>query len=376
VANETVQRLEPLVLTDAATSVPENLGDGALALLVARIVAANHRFRVTPATLSLLCAICVQLDGLPLALEMAAARVPTIGVQRVHDALAQRFTLLTRTHRNVAPHHRTLHDALDWSYRLLPGPEQRLFRALGVFAGGFALDLAVALMTDASHDHDAQWDVIDGVATLADRSLVVVSSDDPPRYRLLETMRAFALEQLALAGEEHATRASHAAAMLALFSSYVGASAAAKTMCEAEMENARDAIAWLREHDLGAAALLTARGRQRRHLHRLAPRGKQLAAGAGTLDEPTAGHALPAQVQAEWWTGLGRVLVIRGETRASVAARRALELWRPLQQPKQSLMAAVAWVRGISSAGPELEQACAELQALAAAVRICPRVSV
>lgn len=372
VAGERVLRLEPLVLPGPEANLEVSAPEGALALLVERIVAADHRFTLTPAVLPLLRAVCAQLDGLPLALEMAAARVPLLGLQGVHDALAQRFALLTRGHRDAATRHRTLHNALDWSYRLLGPAEQRLFRALGVFADGFTLDLAVALMTD---DADARWEVIDGLATLADRSLVVVGSEEPPRYRLLETMRAFALEQLAQptasVDEAAVVRRRHAGALLALFARCVPGQPEAKVLW-AEMANAREAIVWAREHDLGLAAQLTERVSSHtsftvwRH-----ESGNWLLALQALMEQP-AGLALPAPVQAAWWTERAKIETIRRDAHAIAAARRAMTLWRPLGQPAKLRFATVVWVRSIDVAGPELDQACAELLAQVAATPDLP----
>jgi predicted ATPase/DNA-binding winged helix-turn-helix (wHTH) protein len=369
VAGERVLRLEPLALPGPEANLEAGASDGALALLVERIVAADHRFAATPAALPVLRAVCAQLDGLPLALEMAAARVPLLGLQGVHDALAERFALLTRGHRDAAARHRTLHNALEWSYRLLGPAEQRLFRALGVFADGFTLDLAVALMTGGV---DSRWDVVDGLATLAERSLVVVGSGEPPRYRLLETMRAYALEQLAQSAEQASVRRRHAEAVLALFDSHVIGNAATTALCLAEMENARDAIGWAREHELGIAARLSARVTivttftVWRH-----ESGNWLLALEPSMEQP-AGRALPAHVQATWWTERARTATIRRDASARVAARRAMMLWQPLQQPRQLLRATLIWVRSIAAADAELAGACAELQAQAAALPDLP----
>ena len=368
VAGERVLRLEPLALPGPETNLDLS-PEGALALLVERIVAADHRFAATPAALPLLRAVCAQLDGLPLALEMAAARVPLLGLQGVQDALAQRFALLTRGHRDAATRHRTLYNALDWSYRLLGPAERRLFRAFGVFVDGFTLDLAVALMTD---DADARWDVIDGLATLADRSLLVVGGGDPPRYRLLETMRAFALEQLAHstdpADDETTVRQRHASAVLKLFARHTMGNATTLALCLAEMENARDAIAWARDHDLSVAAQLSARvtGVTTFTVWRHES-GNWLLALEASMEQPT-GLALPAPVQAAWWTARARMGAMRRETNARVAGRRAVALWQPLQQPRESLRATLTWVRCFEVADPELAAACAELEALAAAI--------
>ena len=356
VSSEQVLRLEPL-----------QVADGALALLVERIAEADRRFQVTPAALPLLNALCRHLDGLPLALEMAAARVPLMGLQAVHDALAERFALLSRGRRDSPARHRTLEDALAWSYGLLGEPEQRLFRAMGVFAGGFSLDLAVMLTTD---EHVRRWDVVDGLATLVERSLVTVNGEDPPRYRLLETMRAYALGKLRSAGsdepnlpdESHSLCQRHAAAVLALF-----ADGGAAAPMLAEMENMREAFLWARGRDLATAAQLSARAakvigyttwRQEvtEWMLQLRP----------TMDQAP-GLALPTQTQALWWGMLAYLLGIRRDPGARLAAKRAAALWQQLGQIGDMLAGLGNWVRSITEPGAELDEACAALQQAAQA---------
>lgn len=369
VAGERLLRLQPLSLADSET----DLGDGAMALLLARIVAADHRFTLTPAGRAPLRAICEQLDGLPLALEMAAARVPMLGLTGVHEALTQRFSLLTRGHRDSSARHRTLHDALDWSYRLLGADEQALFRALGVFSGGFTLDLVLGLVADTAHD---RWAVIDALTQLAERSLLVVGLQDPPRYRLLETLRAYALEQMGPPPTGASEAQAHdsewqrlhrrlARVLLELFSRDVVGDAAAIALGLAEMENARYALAWLRTHDLALAAQLSIRVSLCatfslwRH-----EAGNWLLALEPLMDQP-AGLALPRQVQAAWWSERARIGVIRLDSQARIPARRAVALWQTLQQPDELLRALATWVRSVNVAGAELDEACAALQAQA-----------
>jgi non-specific serine/threonine protein kinase len=364
VAGEQLQRLEPLALPGAAADA----SDGALALLVERIAAADHRFSADAKALPLLVAVCTQLDGLPLALEMAAARVPFLGLQAVHDALAERFALLTRGHRDAAQRHRSLHGALDWSYRLLAEPEQRLLRVLGVLCGPFTLELAIELMSD---DAAARWDLIDDLSALADRSLLVVGGGDPARYRLLETVRLFALEQLTThAGAEIAVRRRHADAVLALVRKRESGQASVQAPNEAEMvmDNARAAIAWAREHDLGIAAELTVAVAPVSNFTVWRQEATDWLLALEPLMDTAAGQALQAPVQAHWWTELARMLSIRRDQRAAAVARRALALWAPLNEPRRSLFANVVWVRSVGAAGPELDAACAELQARAEAL--------
>jgi len=358
---ERLLRLEPLVVSEAPGM--HAAPDGALAMLVERIGAADSRYQVTPAALPLLAAVCRQLDGLPLALEMAAARVPLMGLKAVHDALAERFALLSRVRRDSAARHRTLHDALGWSYGLLAESEQRLFRALGVFAGGFSLELAVTLTSD---EHVGRWDVVDGLASLVERSLVAVSGEDPPRYRMLETMRAYALEQLSApeaeaAGERRSLDRRHAAAVLSLFVRHES-----DALCLAAMENARVAFLWAREHDLATAAQLSARAAQTIGFSVWRQEVTEwMLALEPSMREPR-GEALPLPTQAAWWSMLAYVLNVRRSRAATPAARQAVALWRRLDDADELLTALVHWVRSIAEPGPELDRAAAELELAAA----------
>jgi non-specific serine/threonine protein kinase len=360
-ATERLQRLEPLAVTDGPGLLERP--DGALALMLARIRQADSRYPLGPAQLPLLLALCRQLDGLPLALEMAAARVPLMGLQAVHDALAERFALLARGRRDALARHRTLHDALDWSYQLLSPAEQRLFRALGVFAGSFSLDLAVGLSTE---EHVGRWDVVDGLAALAERSLVTVSGDEPPRYRLLETLRAFALARLgepAAAAEWASLRRRHAVAVLALFTGPQGdANSLSEAEARAEMDNAREAFAWAREHDLATAAQLGARLTRIVGFTVWRQEVTDWMLSLQPLMAGPAGHALAPLLQADWWSMLAYLLNVRRSAAARPAAECAVGLWRQLGNPLRLHGALCHWVRAITDAGPELARACAELE--------------
>ncbi|MBL8363472.1 MAG: winged helix-turn-helix domain-containing protein [Rubrivivax sp.] len=366
VAGERVQRLEPLALP-APDDDSAELGDGALALLMERIAAADHRYSPTAAQRPLLRSICIQLDGLPLALEMAAARVPVLGVQGVHDALAERFALLTRGHRGAAERHRTLHHALDWSYRLLGAGEQRLFRALGVFAGGFTLDLVVDLAGPGSRP---RWEVVDELSALADRSLVAVGPEDPPRYRLLETMRAYALERLreSSPGDEAALRRRHAEALAALLARYRAEDAAIRAACEAEMENVREAIAWARSGDLALAARLSAAVMPVAHFTGWRSECEQWLRSLEAPMRDATGVALPAPVQAAWWTEMARAGSMRADPRAVADAGHAIALWDSAGDPHGALLAACIDVRSHYRPGPELDRACDRLRTRASAM--------
>jgi len=182
---------------------------------------------------------------MPLAIELAAARVRLLGVEGLRSRLDERFQILTGGTRATLRRHQTLRAALDWSYGLLSPDEQTVFRRVGVFVGGFTLDLAQDVAADEQID---RWAVLDLLGHLVDRSLVVADDDELPRYRLLETMRAFALEKLAAAGETPLFLRRHAQAMLAILSPLDEqrwkANPAAQIRTGAELDNLRAALAW------------------------------------------------------------------------------------------------------------------------------------
>ena len=212
-ADEHVHRLDALALPDDGDTTHARAA-GAVALFEARARAADPRLVIDERNLTTVIDICRQLDGLPLAIELAAARVPLLGIDGLHARLGERLRLLTAGHRLALRRHQTLHAALEWSHSLLTPAEQAVFRRLGVFVGSFDLERAQQV---AAGDELDLWAVLDHLGALVDKSLVMAQSGEPPRYRLLESGRAFALEQLHLAGETEATMERHLQAMRALF---------------------------------------------------------------------------------------------------------------------------------------------------------------
>ena len=151
---------------------------------------------------------------MPLAIELAAARVRLLGVTGVRDRLAERFKLLTGGAHDVTGRHQALHTTIDWSYLSLHDDERTVLRRLAVFVGGFGLELAQRVAAD---DGSGSWKVLDALSALVDSSLVQVEDGDPPRYRLLESTRAYALEQLTKANETDAILRRHANAVRDVF---------------------------------------------------------------------------------------------------------------------------------------------------------------
>src|SRR5262249_3408287 len=166
---------------------------------------------VTAGNAAAVARLCARLDGIPLALELAAARVRVLLPEQLLGRLEDRFRLLTGGSRTAPARHRTLRAAVDWSYALLAAPEQALFARLAVFAGGWTLEAAEAVGADpdaAGGDGIAPGEVLDLLTRLVDTSLVVVEEqpDGTARYRLLETLRQFAAERLAGAQRRDAAR--------------------------------------------------------------------------------------------------------------------------------------------------------------------------
>src|SRR5262245_44512147 len=195
-------------------------------LFAERAAAAAPGFVVDDASADAVARLCRGLDGLPLAIELAAVRVRALTPEQIADRLEDRFRLLTAGERAAPPRHRTLAASLDWSHDLLAEPERALFRRLAVFAGGFDLGAAEAVCAGAGLSAE---EVPGLLAGLVDRSLVVAggAAGDPPptaparggggfRYRLLETVRAYALERLERSGEADAARGGHGAYLLEL----------------------------------------------------------------------------------------------------------------------------------------------------------------
>jgi predicted ATPase/class 3 adenylate cyclase len=201
----------------SSLSVPDagdrNMSAGAMAkfeavrLFVERAMAAQPSFRMTDNNGAAIAEICRRLDGIPLAIELAAARTRTMSVTQIAERLSDRFRLLAAGDRSALPRQQTLRALIDWSYDLLSEAERMLLCRLAVFAGGFTLEAAEAI---ASSDRIAENDVMDLLAQLIDKSLVAADVDRG-RYGLLETVRQYAQDRLQESGEESRTRARHLA---------------------------------------------------------------------------------------------------------------------------------------------------------------------
>ncbi|HEU0000942.1 MAG TPA: LuxR C-terminal-related transcriptional regulator [Ktedonobacteraceae bacterium] len=262
--------------TVALASTPEDRTDlieaaghsAAMALFVQRAQSILPTFQITPANASAIAGICVRLDGLPLAIELAAARIKLLPPQALLSRLTLRLEVLAGGLRTFPERHQTLRNALKWSYDLLDVQEQRLFYRLSVFVGGWTLEAveSVADACDAGNKAVAgTLSALDGLASLLDKSLLrrseqTGSEDEEPRFMMLEVVREYALEVLRESGESEITRRAHAAYYLKLAEEAEPHLKGARQVewlarLEHEQENERAALAWLIERGEAELAL-------------------------------------------------------------------------------------------------------------------------
>ncbi|MDP6514313.1 MAG: tetratricopeptide repeat protein [SAR202 cluster bacterium] len=215
IAGETVWQVPSLVLPDIQESVTaESLAlCEATNLFVDRAMAANPRFAVSDVNASAIAQICQRLDGIPLAIELAAARVRALSVEQIADRLADRFNLLVTGNKTALPRHQTLRAAVEWSFDLLAEPETALFNRLSVFSGGLTLEGAEEVGAGGAIEKSQ---VLELLAQLVDKSLVLVDQDidHSVRYTMLETLRQYGQENLLSDGDRESARKRHASHFL------------------------------------------------------------------------------------------------------------------------------------------------------------------
>jgi non-specific serine/threonine protein kinase len=220
------------------------LDHSAVQLFITRMRSLRADFQPQAQTLSAIVAICRQLDGIPLAIELAAAGAATLGVQQVARRLDDRFALLTSGRRTALPRHQTLRATLDWSYKLLSDGEARLLQHLAIFPAGFTLEAAAAVVADAEPG------VALGISSLVSKSLVTLDgSETARRWRLLDTIRAYSLEKLADRGEREEVMRRLAKFYLALFAPFgianqLDAAIDDVSVYRREIDNLRAALNW------------------------------------------------------------------------------------------------------------------------------------
>lgn len=224
----------------------------AVRLFIDRALRVRPNFRVTNDNAPAVAGICSRLDGVPLAIELAAARVRMMTPEQITEGLDDRFHLLTGGTRSMPPRHQTLEASVDWSHELLADTERMLFRRLSVFVGSFDIDAAESVCAGSGID---RVQVLDLVTDIADRSLLQVEAEGPrARYRMLETIRQFASDRLEGSGERSDVRSQHLGYYAQIAEreepEFLGPEpAAAATRLDLEHGNLRAALAWSLESD-------------------------------------------------------------------------------------------------------------------------------
>ena len=261
IGGEAVYRVPSLDLPDAldpgravpAQELAHTAGIEAVRLFVDRSRAVLPAFSLDGANAAAVVEICRRLDGIPLALELAASRVAVLSAPEIADRLGDRFRLLTGGHRTALPRQQTLQAAVDWSWDLLTGADRRLLRRLTVFSGGWTLEAAASVTGGGD-----TIDTLDGLERLVARSLAIVDRAGPTRYRMLETIRMYAAVRLDASGEAAALRGRHLAYFRALASDAESALRGPDMVAwlrrlDPEADNLRAALAWAFQADAAAA---------------------------------------------------------------------------------------------------------------------------
>ena len=342
---------EPLMVGgEVSWQVPSlSLTDEAIDLFADRARRARPNFAVDDHNLKTVTEICHRLDGMPLAIELAAARVRALTLEEIVDSLHDRFRLLTGGARTAVRRQQTLRASVDWSHALLTEPERALLRRLSVFMGGFDLDAAQSV---AGTTEVERYQVLDQLSLLVDKSLVIAeNASGRTRYRLLETVRQYALEKLGESGEADDIRARHRDHYAAMAKRLDAPAATSKEhlveQAEIEIDNLRAAFVWSRENNDFTGALALASSLQPLWVAR-----GRVSEGAALLDSALAGLD---------GDDLEAALPIRAK---ALADRVMLGLWaggsptpcskprRPSQSPATSMTAPCYRARSLLAAAP------------------------
>jgi predicted ATPase/class 3 adenylate cyclase len=338
----------------------------AVALFIQRAQAASPRFQLTMVNAAAIAEICIRLDGLPLAIELAAARIKLLPPQALLTRLDQRLAVLTSGARDAPERHQKLHNTIEWSYHLLNEHEQRLFWRLSVFVGGCTLEAAEAVCT-ALGEGDAARSVFDGVASLIDKSFLRQSEPEgqEPRLLMLETIREYGGERLNESSELEETRHAHAAYYLHLAEHIDPHLRSARqgvwlARLRAEHDNLRAALRWSIDH--GEKEMTLRLGGALWYFWELCGPWSE---GRAFLEQAlAASEGVAEAVHAKALGGAGVLMGNLGDFEQAMAlGQQSLALFRKLgERPGTALslygLGTMAWLRGnLEPARPLLEEA-------------------
>jgi predicted ATPase/DNA-binding winged helix-turn-helix (wHTH) protein len=326
VEGERVHRLGPLALPEPDGDASTARNHGAIALFIDQVQALHRNLVPDADAMACIVRLCHRLDGVPLAIKLAAARVPVLGLQGVEDRLDERFKLLQGRAGAAPSRQHTLLAALDWSHDLLSPDERTVFRRLSVVAGSFNISLARQLAGDIDLD---EWAVIDILAALVDRSLVMADGGEQAHYRLLDSMRDYAGLKLVESGELHATQHRHAQAMAELMDQayeayWRDADRPWLDQFGADIDNVRCALQWATRRDEPLALRLVGAAAPLFLLRGLAPECRERA-----LALRDAAERMPASLPlARYWLELSRLHWGMGAQAMHELATRSLAIYR------------------------------------------------
>lgn len=329
---------------DAPLTVDHLVHIEAVQLFLERAQAARPDFTLDDENAQAVAEICRRVEGLPLAIELAAARIRMFAPAALATRLQERLSVLTGGPRNLPQRQRTLRDALAWSYDLLAAEEQALFRRLAVFAGGWSLEAAEAV---ADPERRMRGGVVDGISALIESSLLrpIAVGSEQPRFGMLDTIREFGLDQLAVAGERRVCRDRHRDLFTATIAEYEqvvdrARKVALRVTLRRERENLQAALAWVMEEperSPTAAFLLAATLWENWYKTQSPPLGRELLESVVAL--PANGAGGP---RARALAALAHAVQLHGEySRAGELATQALELYRSAGDKKGA-----AWALG------------------------------
>ncbi|WP_076997322.1 winged helix-turn-helix domain-containing protein [Variovorax sp. KK3] len=330
VEQERVYRLGGLALPLPGDSAASARQAPAVAMFLDHAKAADERFQLADGDVETAASICARLDAMPLAIRLAASRVRLLGLRGLESRLAQRLAILSGSGRDTPDRQRTLRAALDWSVGLLSAPEARVFRLLGVFVGGFTLDLAQALCDELPGDGVA---VLDVVQSLADRSLLNGDSSDPPRWRMPESAREYAIGLLGGDGTRIEAARAHAHALVAAFERAEPMQAEMTdaewlALWSPELDNLRAALDWAQANDIAfavrAIAASTALFSMLALSQELRRRARDLDAASAEVDPLVAGR---------YWFARAHLQMNFGDEVMHSCAARAESYFRGLNEP-------------------------------------------
>ncbi|MGI9122385.1 MAG: tetratricopeptide repeat protein [Rubrobacter sp.] len=313
--------------TQQSLTVEELGGYESVRLFADRASKRHPGFELTSENATAVARVCVGLEGIPLAIELAAARIGMLSAAQISERLGHSLKLLTDGDQRVDHRHQTLRAALEWSFELLGEPEQALFRRLAEFAGGFTLDAAESVGVGEGID---QEDVLELLSVLVDKSLVVAEEnwEQGARYRLLEPVRQYAREKLGVSGEAEAVGRRHAEFFLALAEEAEpeltrSQQAEWLDLLETERDNLRAALSWALGRELDSGPRMA--GALCRFWH---TRG-YLSEGRRYLEAVASSSAVPTTIRAKALDGLGWIAEPQGDyERAREAYEESLELYR------------------------------------------------